>query len=78
MTVLALLALVALLLVDVTSVARPYRNPRRTLSQAGAAQSVERAVRLGLVNPAPPRRWSSDRKPEPEPAPRVLDLMPRH
>jgi hypothetical protein len=55
------------------------RTPKRQrrISQAAAVQAVDRAARLGLVNPQPRRRWSIDRKSQ-TPVHRVLEDMPHH
>lgn len=80
MTALALVALAGCVALLADTACRPLQADvllRDLVLRDAAAQGVAHAERLGLVNPPVPRRWSHDRKPSAEPAPRVLDLMPR-
>ena len=82
MTAAAVVVLVWLVLATARQAARLRRASdlvRQVACERGAEQSVDRAARLGLINSAPRRRWSSDRQDTDRPiVPRVLHDMPHH
>ncbi|WP_250029684.1 hypothetical protein [Paractinoplanes maris] len=82
MTAAALVVLAWFALASARQVARlrhAHALVRQVACERGAELSVDRAARLGLVNPAPRRRWSSDRQDTDRvPVPRVLHDMPHH